>query len=530
MLAAAVVVGANLGGHALWDPDEAKHAEIAREMLVNERWIEPTSNHEPYHDKPSLIYLLVGLCYRALGLVEVAARLVPAGAGWLTIVLVYVWSARRRVEEGLLAATLLASSAFFVYVTRFLNFDALLTCVSMLSILALARAVECKGRARGLVYGFYAFTALAVLVKGPIAVVLAGAPLLMSLRRGDMTLAEVQPARGLALFMTIVALWMVPALLVAPDYVADFLWIHNVQRVLAPTAADAFHPEPWWYFFPVLAATLLPWSPLLPQVAQASLAVGGGDRVLRDYAVTVLVFFSLSSGKLATYVLPAYPALAILTARYLSEAGRSGEPSGRRAAVAGAVLLGGLPLVYVVVAWREAPDLAKHVLAFLPPAVVALAVLGPLRRRMPAARSIVAASATAMTVTIVALHLWTTPALDPHMSDRDLALHAQRSGSAARVVAYRVRPFSFLFYTGWPVTYHADDEERRRTLYAQGRVLVLSEERWAYHLEEIAAGVWLREIARNRRHVLYEVDKPGGLAGPRRARLPSGSRLVTWRP
>jgi hypothetical protein len=94
-------------------------------------------------------------------------------------------------------------------------------------------------------------------------------------------------------------------------------------------------------------------------------------------------------------------------------------------------------------------------------------------------------------------------------SDRDLVSAAREAGPAPdTVVVHRVRPFSFLFYSGWPVVYKVTDDEYRAALTAPGRVLVLTKESRRESLPATEPPVELREIARNHRHVLYERLSP----------------------
>jgi hypothetical protein len=101
--------------------------------------------------------------------------------------------------------------------------------------------------------------------------------------------------------------------------------------------------------------------------------------------------------------------------------------------------------------------------------------------------------------------VWFGPDVGRLTSDRDLAAAAIAAGPRPdAVVVHRVRPFSFLFYSGWPVVYKVTDEEYRAALSRPGRVLVLTKESRLESLSAIDPNVQLREIARNHRHVLYE--------------------------
>jgi 4-amino-4-deoxy-L-arabinose transferase-like glycosyltransferase len=475
-------------------------------MLATGRWIEPIVNFEPYHHKPSLFYVLVGLGYRAFGVTELGARFVPAVGAWLTILLTFAYGARRDVAEGLLAALLLGSCAFFVGVGRFTNFDAPLTFFLTAAALSAARLIENPSE-RPWAYTFHACVALAVLTKGPVALVLAGVPVGLALWRGDLEPEDLVWRRGGALAAAIVSCWAVPVLVVAPRYLADFLWVHNVERYLAGADADVFHPEPFWFYVPVVVLGLLPWSPLLPRVAGAIFAPPRNrdpQRFLAEFAVVVVAFFSLSSGKLATYVLPAFPALAILTAHALRTDAHEEPWAGRTAATVGAAGCASLVVVAFFALQRAAPGLERIAWVALPVSAAGALVVATGRRFTTS--SAVVTCATGMCLTLFLLNAFGANAASRYTSDRDLAFAAMNTRAPGQVIAYRVRPFSFQFYTGWRLGYHQPLDEVRSALYSPVRTLVLTEERWAAHLEDLAPGVTLREVARNPRHVLYRVE------------------------
>lgn len=284
LVVAVPVLWARIGTLPLLDPDEAKHAEVAREMLADGRWLEPVVYGQPYHHKPSLLYLLIGLCYRVVGVGELGARMVPAAAGLAAVVVTYLAAARRRVADGLLAALLLLSAPLFFAVARFTNFDGLLTLVSFAAILTVASWMEDPERPKGdrrlIVVGV--LTGVGVLVKGPVAAVLILPPFVVL---GFSALRATPPrtlATALAAFVVVVASWMLPTAILHPDYLYDFLWVHNVQRYSVD--ADLFHPEPFWFFLPVLLATLLPWSLLVPHALVAGWRGRRAERLLVVYA------------------------------------------------------------------------------------------------------------------------------------------------------------------------------------------------------------------------------------------------------
>ncbi len=500
-LAAGVLLAVSLGGHALWDPDEAKHAEVAREMLISGNWVEPHVAFQPYHHKPSLLYLLIGSSYRLFGVSEFSARLVPALAGWLTLLATYWFASGVGLRAGLLAALLLAACPLFVGVSRFTNFDGLVTCFTTAAALWLAAWLDAPTKRS--IYPVYLFVGLGVLAKGPMALVVVIVPLLVCWLLGEHRWRDLAALRGALLLLVIVGVWAVPVGLAAPDYLLDFVWIHNVQRYLVPQRA--FHPEPFYFFIPILLGALLPWSLLLPRIGRDAFRAGGGSRFLILYALWVVVFFSISSGKLATYVLPAIPALAVLAGRWLDGPAGDEQAAARTLLDLAAFLLALLLPSAGFVIGREAPNLLPLAAVFVPVTVAGLWLLWRGRKLAAGLRAATVTLCGGLLATLFVFNAVGGPAVSRLTSDADLAAAARAIGRPDRMVAFGVRPYSFLFYTGWPIVYQGSDEELRDALHGGGRVLLLSKEKQLARLDEVAGTLSLSEIARNGRHVLYRV-------------------------
>src|SRR5262249_32368964 len=164
----------------LLEPDESRYAEVPREMLARGEWVVPQLQGEPYLDKPPLLYLLVMLSYRAFGVNAGAARLVPALALHLCVLVTYLGGVRWLGERGAFrGALLLGLAPGFLSVGRLLVLDGLL---ALWTTLALFAAFEAQRGAR-LRRGWWLLAALAcglgVLTKGPVAVLLLVPPLLL---------------------------------------------------------------------------------------------------------------------------------------------------------------------------------------------------------------------------------------------------------------------------------------------------------------------------------------------------------------
>jgi 4-amino-4-deoxy-L-arabinose transferase-like glycosyltransferase len=334
----------------LLEPDEARYAEIPREMLAEGHCVEPTWHGEPYYHKPPLLYWLVMASYQVFGVHDWAARLVPALASFASIFVVWFWGNRiLGARAGFFAALILALSGRFVYLGRMLTFDPLLS-LWVIAALTCAHLAIAESRLR---WRWWLASALlcglGLLTKGPVALVLVLAPVL-ALQLVDRRLARPGVARYaayLALAIGLAAPWYAAMAGFNPTAAVDFFWLHNVQRYLDPLD----HEEPLWFFLPSLVWGTLPWSLLLIPLAR---------RVLKRRAPSPLsfclvalgwcvVFFSLSSCKRVGYILPALPLLALCLGWELQEWLKSRRWASVRLGAASAAVV--FLVLFVAVEW-----------------------------------------------------------------------------------------------------------------------------------------------------------------------------------
>jgi 4-amino-4-deoxy-L-arabinose transferase-like glycosyltransferase len=310
-----VLFGYRLGAPGLMDPDEGRYAEIAREFFVLRDWLIPHLNLLPYLEKPPLVYWLTALCFKVLGYTEAAARLPSAASALAGVFLAYgLGRALWGVPAGVLGALVLATAAGYVALGRILTLDMSFALFLNLGV-GLGYLALSRGQARLWPWAYLAL-ALAVLIKGPVALVLAGLVWLiwvLASRRAWRSL--VQPWSWL-LLTAITLPWFIYVQWRYPEFFRFFILEQHFGRFLTP----AIHPEPLYYYAPVLLGLLLPWTWVLPWALKA----GGGwrdpdFRFLTIWAGVILVFFSLSRGKLVPYILPALLPLALLLGRALTQ-------------------------------------------------------------------------------------------------------------------------------------------------------------------------------------------------------------------
>lgn len=313
----------------LLDPDEGRHAEIAREMWESGDWIAPTFLGEPYLDKPPLLYWLCNACFAAFGVSHWAARLVPAGAAVCTLLAVYVLGGRlvghRAAGAG---AMILCLSLAFAVCSQFLFLESLLTLFVVVALLTGYLAGE-RGGWQWRWWGCSAVAAgLGLLTKGPIALVLVVPPLFVQQWIGS-TAAPSQLRRWSVFGLIAAAMaapWYIAVTIRRPEFFRYFFWDHNFGRFLS----GSDHPEPFFFYAPVLIVGTLPWSLLLASTARFLLSRRCPTGLKRDQSLGFLLlwsawclgFFSLSSGKLPYYILSCIPPLALAMGYYLEHVAR----------------------------------------------------------------------------------------------------------------------------------------------------------------------------------------------------------------
>lgn len=332
-----------LGTPPLMDPDEGRYAEIPREMLERGDLVTPTLNYVKYFEKPPLLYWVNAGSMALLGQTEGAVRLPSALSGLLTVLITYI--AGRHLynrHTGLLAAAILGSCAGFLMQSRIILTDMLLTFCLSTALFAFILATRNTGRQRWLWYQlFFACCGLSVLAKGLIGIVLPGGILFWYLLLGRQwrLLREIPWLTGLLLFSIITVPWFVLVSQHNPEFPQFFFIREHFQRF---TSTIHHRNQPFWFFVPILLLTMLPWSFLLPgsllQAWQQRSRNRGVSLYLLVWPVVILLFFSLSSSKLIPYILPLFPALAVLIANRLSTAWHHRKPR-LGAAVASLALL-----------------------------------------------------------------------------------------------------------------------------------------------------------------------------------------------
>lgn len=301
----------HLGGYGLWEPDEARYAEIAREMLSSGNFILPHLDYVIYIEKPPLLYWTTSAAFRIFGTNEFAARLVPALSALAGVAATY-WFGRRVFDHrrAILGAAILTTCPLYTTMAQVLTTDMLLT--ALLSVAFFASFLQWTEGGRWWLAAYVA-SALAVLTKGPVGIVLPGlAVALFAWWQGEFRngIAKLHPLAGLLLVIAIAMPWFAIMIARVPGFFNFYIVGEHFRRALVSTYS---HGEPVYFYVPVILLGLAPWSICLPLLVSTGTR-GAVRSFLAIAAGTVLVLFSAAEAKLIPYILPALPLLALLLA------------------------------------------------------------------------------------------------------------------------------------------------------------------------------------------------------------------------
>ena len=313
-----------LGVRPLIIPDEARYAQIPHEMITTGNWVSPHLNGLRYFEKPVLVYWLTGISMQVFGENAFAMRLPSALSAGLSALAIFMLLCRvtKRAETALVAA-MIYLSMLGVYLIGSMNildsvFSFLLT-AAFVSFYFSHGEPEPKKRLIQLIL-LGVFCGGAFLAKGFLAFVLLGIVIVpYVIWQGRWSELFTRGWIALLAALIVVAPWAILVHLDEPDYWHYFFWEEHVKRFASD---DAQHGEPIWYYLMFLPLLTLPWIVQLPLAIKGLLQKDGfqgdGFKEVSKFALLwflmPFVFFSISRGKLPTYVLPCLPPLAVLLA------------------------------------------------------------------------------------------------------------------------------------------------------------------------------------------------------------------------
>src|SRR5438445_2346735 len=334
-------------------PDEARYAEVGREMLQRGDWVTPTLGGFNWFEKPALLYWFEIVSYKVFGINEFGGRFGPVLCGLGTVASLWILgksvskskdqSPRSNFANYL--ALIAASTLGILVFSRAASFDIIITfpiTAALVSFFIFVQSKEPSFRKKYLpLILFYVFIGISLLAKGLIGIVfpfaIVGFFYMLSRRLLSPTFLF-SLASGTLLAVSVGAIWYLPMYeRHGYQFIDEFIIQQHFQRF---TSNKYQHPQPFYFFLWVLPLMTLPWLPFffasiwqsIRKIFQRKDAktqsenyknppayAGGSDLFFFSisWLLVPLVFFSFSGSKLPGYILPAVPGAVILTATFV---------------------------------------------------------------------------------------------------------------------------------------------------------------------------------------------------------------------
>ena len=505
---AAVVFLTGLGGTRLWDDDETFFAQTAREMYERGDMVVPWFNQTLFAHKPPFMYWMMIGAFQVFGVTEFASRLPSAMFGIASVLL--VWRLGRILYSprvGFWAGIILATSLNFVVIARAATCDAELLVFCTLALYLFVRGTASRktrddGTGTELVWtrddsqrdpswktyiAVYASMGMAVMVKGPIGVVLPTSVLGLflvcrrplpaaerSLWRGIFdrattwfaprhvlhTIWQMRPLTATALVALVAGPWFTAvAYQTHGEFLDGFFGVHHFHRFTSPMDN---HPGPPVYYLLAICIGFFPWSiffspcciDLMRRMRNQDGRSGGegrpADALMVAWFIVWVGFFSLASTKFPHYVIPAYPAMALLTACFVDHWITNTEIYGKllRQAAWATVALAGLGILIAIpfVANLHLPGEQLLCLAGLP-LIPGAALCAWLTERRQIAQALACLTASAA-IFFIGLFAVAAPCVDRHQNTAPFAaaIHERCIARDVRIATYQYFRPGFVYY------------------------------------------------------------------------------------
>ncbi len=551
---AVVVFFTLLGGSRLWDEDEPKNAACAREMLEAGNWLVPQFNYQLRTDKPILLYWFMSAAYGMFGVTEFAARFWSATFAVGTTLLTFGLGRRLYGPRvGLWSGLALSGCLMFAVSGRAATPDSLLIFCTTSAFYLFARfgGVDGAELRRGGYAATFAAMGMAVLAKGPVGVVLPIAVLglfrLTDPRRGGIGGLARSPRRWFEAARSLrpATLLVVVGAIGLPWYVAvgwktggewlvGFLGRHNLERF---TGTLENHSGSILYYPVAILIGFFPWSCFVPwglyrlvrrlrsaaapPVADAPQVAAGADRYVACWIGVYVVFFSLAGTKLPSYVLPCYPALALLVGRLLDEwlhEPRTVPRAILRLGLATPIVVGlGLMVGLPIVTERWLPGEERLAWLGLPLVLGGIVVLGLFERGR--CRAVPPAFAAMAGVFVVALVGPAASCVSSRSTSAALVAAARlRAGPDVPLVAYRHYEPTLVFYAQGEVPTVGTIDRLRAELRRRPGAWIVTRDEFLPELEaaftSLATSARMRRFLRREGEVILADPAPQVAAAP----------------
>ncbi|MFH0762546.1 MAG: phospholipid carrier-dependent glycosyltransferase [Candidatus Omnitrophota bacterium] len=313
---------------SLTNPDEVFYAQTAKEMIQHKTWAVPYLFGAPQFEKPVLTYFLMRAGFLVLGINNFSARFMPALFAMLGVIALYLLGrfAWRDEKKAFFCSLILMSSGFYIGLARTVFTDMIFSVLILFAFASFFWGYSHRERKGPGIILFFIFCGLAVLTKGPLGFLIPAASVIifLALRRELKFIFCRESAWGVVLFLAVSVPWY--AFMIkkfGQSFIQEFFYNDHIRRVL-----EAEHKgNDTWYFYPFsMVAFMFPWA-IFSAASLFFLFKKLKDRAsqpiylyLACWITVVFLAFQPAHSKLTSYILPAFPALALITGGFIYDA------------------------------------------------------------------------------------------------------------------------------------------------------------------------------------------------------------------
>jgi 4-amino-4-deoxy-L-arabinose transferase-like glycosyltransferase len=312
---------------SLTDPDEVFYSLTAKEMAAKNEWMTPLIFGQPQFEKPPLTYWLLEASFKTWGESPFTARFFPAVFATLGVMAVYLLGLMGFKDErkAFLSAVVLATSAFFIGMGKTVFTDMIFAVFILYAFTFFVLAFTDRRRQGAGFIGFYVFCALATLTKSPLGFLIPQLAVILFLlyQRQINFLRNWWVPAGILLYLIIALPWYAYIYhQYGRAFIHEFFYNDHWRRLLEAEHKGNDH----WFFYPMtMIAGLFPWSLFLlaswvDLFKRLKSSVTVMDYLSLSWILAVLIVFQMAHSKLASYILPLFPALALMTGNFLGNA------------------------------------------------------------------------------------------------------------------------------------------------------------------------------------------------------------------
>ncbi len=352
LLAAGILLFWNLGRVPLFDPDEGRYSDIAQTMILTGDYMTPRMDYVSHYHKPPLSNWFVVSAFKAFGFSEFSARFPSVVLSLLLMTLmIFLGKFLFDFRTGLYASCILLTSALYMATSRLVTTDMALVFFTFAAMFSIARLFFSEKHKIFFFYTAILALAFGMLTKGPVAWMITLVPALVFgiVRKRGISIPWQHWLIGFVLFWAVSLSWYAAVILQNQGAFDYFIHYQLAGRIIKGTAG---RKHPFFYYFLVLPLGFLPWTVFMPAVFKWNLK-SPREREARDRIYFVLIWFlvpfilfSIFKTKLATYIVPLFPPLALFAACFWKDWDENKVPADKGIVISGWIL----SVAYIVMA------------------------------------------------------------------------------------------------------------------------------------------------------------------------------------